>query len=505
MRRKSLDVLSEIKSAVDKGDYGKALSLIEENMANLFSSRNIKHFIMLLASIPEDRFTTPMQKLMLGWISFFCGNSGRMSEILADIVPDSLARPVENSIFYSLKAVSTLMDSHEEALRLAKASVEVMGNDPDSFHAATARLIYGQILFGAGEHRKAAHEFFAAYNIFKKRRSYIPAVTALVNYGLNKHALGEIADTVTLFQNEFAACGRYDCAFQMLKFPLGLAYFEMNRQKRAIRYLESIRDLMYSLNFVNLYGVLEMYLVYAYAICGLYNMAYRLIDELAGRLAVLNFEHINTLCAALRAHVNLLEGVPVSDGDIKLLEADYRAHGRNTPIGTLLILARLKLNGYFDGFSMNDLIALQESPDTTRNIPFMQTTCILAAEYYYQMREMGYCSEYLEKAVEIYTNYRLSARFLLERAECLSLLREMNRDLYRLVRRNMKNTSMALTAREIEILSLMAQGLSNSQISSRLCIGASTTKWHIDNILAKLRVRRRSQAVAQARKLGLLP
>jgi len=62
-----------------------------------------------------------------------------------------------------------------------------------------------------------------------------------------------------------------------------------------------------------------------------------------------------------------------------------------------------------------------------------------------------------------------------------------------------------LTPRELEILSLMAQGLSNSQISSMLCIGISTTKWHVNNILLKLHARRRSQAVAHARKLGLIP
>jgi ATP/maltotriose-dependent transcriptional regulator MalT len=50
----------------------------------------------------------------------------------------------------------------------------------------------------------------------------------------------------------------------------------------------------------------------------------------------------------------------------------------------------------------------------------------------------------------------------------------------------------------------MALGLSNKQISNQLCIGIGTIKWHINNIFNKLHVKRRSQAVAQARKLGLL-
>lgn len=505
MKKKLDAVLTTIENAVEAKEYDKALSLIEENVAALFSSRYLKPVITLTGNIPEDRFITPIQKLILGWVCFLCADSQRMNRILAGMEPDSLVTAVESSIYYSLKAISTFMDNREEALGYAQLSVEAMAKDPKSFCAAISRLTYGQLLSSVGDHRKAAHEFFAAYRIFRKHKSYLPAVTALVNYGIMKHALGEIADTVTLFRNELTACSRYDSVFQLLKLPLGIAFFEMNRQNLAVEYLESAKELMYRLDFVQMYGVLEMYLVYAYSISGMYSRAHAQIDELAGRLSRLNFENISTFCAALRVHVNLLEGVPVSDSDKQLLEAEYLANGKNTPIGTLLILARLMLNGDIDSFSMNDLLSWEESPDTVKNVPFAQTANILIAEYYYRMREMAYCQEYLEKAVAIYTNCRLSARFLIEKAECLNLLREINRDLYNLVksRQDLKPSHVELTPREREILSLMARGLSNRQISNQLCIGIGTTKWHINNIFNKLQVKRRSQAVAQARKLGL--
>jgi LuxR family maltose regulon positive regulatory protein len=506
---KELDsILLRIENAVEKEEYDKALSLIEENVANLFSSRNIKPVIVLLGNIPEDRFMTPLQKLIRGWVSFMCGDSLDVIKVLTELEPYALTSAEENSVYYSLKAVSIFMDNQEEALSSAKLSVEVMEKDSKSFYMAIARLTYAQLLSSVGDHRKAAHEFFSAYHIFKKHKSYFPAVTSLVNYGIKKHALGEIADIVTLFRNELAASSKYDDdgVFELLKLPLGIAYFEMNRQNQAIECLESVKTLMYQLDFVHMYGVLEMYLVYAYGISGLYSRAYSLINELAGRLSRLSFENISTFCAALRAHINLLEGVPVSESDKQLLEADYLAGGKHTPIGTLLILARLKLNSDMESFSMNDLIAWQESPATVKNVPFAQTAAILTAEYYYQLREMAYCREYLEKAVAIYTNYRLSARFLIEKVECLNLLKEINRDLYHLVnsRWDVEAALVSLTQREHEILSLMALGLSNKQISNQLCIGIGTIKWHINNIFNKLHVKRRSQAVAQARKLGLL-
>lgn len=502
-------ILLKIENAVENKEYDTALSLFEENAAVLFSSHDIKPIKLLMACIPEDRFVTPFQKLIMGWVCFLSGDNLRLSRILAELEPCVLATAVENSIYCSLRAISAVAENPEEALKYARLSVEVMGSEANSFYMGNARLTYGQLLSSLGQHRMATHEFIAAYRIFKKHRSWFPAVVSLVDYGMKKHALGEIADIVTLFRNELAACSRLDKSgvFQLLKLPLGIAFFEMNRQNLAVRYLESIKGLMYQLDFVYMYGVLEMYLVYAYGIIGRFDRAYALIDELAGRLAIMNFENISTLCAALRAHINLLEGVPVSGSDKELLEAEYRANGKNTPIGTLLILARLKLNGDLDSFSMNDLIAWQESPDTVKNVPFTQTAAILTAEYYYRMREMAYCREYLEKAVAIYTNFRLSARFLIEKAECLSLLREINRDLYRLLKSRavLQEASGALTQREREILSLMAMGLSNKQISHQLYIGISTIKWHINNIFGKLHVKRRSQAVAQARKLGMLP
>jgi DNA-binding NarL/FixJ family response regulator len=61
-----------------------------------------------------------------------------------------------------------------------------------------------------------------------------------------------------------------------------------------------------------------------------------------------------------------------------------------------------------------------------------------------------------------------------------------------------------LTRRELEILALVAQGLSNKEIGTRLQIELPTVKNHVHNILDKLEVDRRSQAVAVVRAHGLL-
>ena len=61
-----------------------------------------------------------------------------------------------------------------------------------------------------------------------------------------------------------------------------------------------------------------------------------------------------------------------------------------------------------------------------------------------------------------------------------------------------------LGRRELEVLQLIAQGLSNREISERLFLALSTVKGHNRMIFSKLGVERRTEAVARARQLGLL-
>ena len=62
----------------------------------------------------------------------------------------------------------------------------------------------------------------------------------------------------------------------------------------------------------------------------------------------------------------------------------------------------------------------------------------------------------------------------------------------------------ALTAREQEVLQLVAQGRSNGEIGRHLFISTKTASVHVSNILAKLQASSRTEAAAVARDRGLL-
>jgi DNA-binding CsgD family transcriptional regulator len=68
-----------------------------------------------------------------------------------------------------------------------------------------------------------------------------------------------------------------------------------------------------------------------------------------------------------------------------------------------------------------------------------------------------------------------------------------------------KREDLGITRREMEILALVAQGMSNREIAGRLFVSENTVKTHCSRAFDKLGARRRTQAVQLGKELGLLP
>ena len=72
------------------------------------------------------------------------------------------------------------------------------------------------------------------------------------------------------------------------------------------------------------------------------------------------------------------------------------------------------------------------------------------------------------------------------------------------VREPEKEIAEALTPREMDVLEMLAEGLSNKMIAHRLSISDHTAKFHVNSILAKLHAGTRTEAVTRGIRLGLI-
>ena len=73
------------------------------------------------------------------------------------------------------------------------------------------------------------------------------------------------------------------------------------------------------------------------------------------------------------------------------------------------------------------------------------------------------------------------------------------------IRNGQEQEKLGISQRELEVLELMAQGLSNQEIANRLFVSLNTIKTHSSNLFLKLDVKRRTQAVDIAKKLNIIP
>jgi len=66
-------------------------------------------------------------------------------------------------------------------------------------------------------------------------------------------------------------------------------------------------------------------------------------------------------------------------------------------------------------------------------------------------------------------------------------------------------SKLGISKREYEVLGLIAAGLSNQDIAERLFVSTSTVKTHVSNVLAKLDASRRTEAIAKAKEMRIIP
>lgn len=166
-------------------------------------------------------------------------------------------------------------------------------------------------------------------------------------------------------------------------------------------------------------------------------------------------------------------GLPTIDG----IEATRKIKSSNPHIKVLMYTSREEEDDIFDSFKAG------ADGYITKGATSEQTVAAVTA--------VSEGAAWLDPAIAkvVLRNVRKSAEIQTKRGE---INYKLGKNLY------------GLTEREMEVLALIVDGMSNPQISEKLVITLSTTKTHVHSILQKLYVESRSKAVATAMKEGLV-
>ena len=172
--------------------------------------------------------------------------------------------------------------------------------------------------------------------------------------------------------------------------------------------------------------------------------------------------------------------------------AHFRRYGRLGEVWPLDLAAQL------DRFHGRDarpaLRAALEGWERIGHVPDVATTHLSLAEQEAVHGDREAARRHLAAGRAIAED--LAARPMLARADALA-------EGYALTSRE-RRTDDVLTEREVEVLRLVAEGMTNGQIGAKLFVSPKTASVHVSHILAKLGAANRTEAAATARRHGLL-
>ncbi len=484
---------------------------MEKNTAAFFSTPGIAAYYQVLKHVDISASKRSMPKLIKAWLAFLSGDNAGLYSIMKYIDEAALSGVHESAFFYSLKAFAVISDDYAERLKYAKLAVDILPEKDAGLFMANAKLTYGQLLAGADRYRQAAEQFSAAHRIFYDMDLHFLAMIALVNELLNRYRLGEIPAVIDACSRALTMASSYKEETQdywnIVHLPLGICYYEMNKCNLAIRHLKLAKASIDHMKLFHMHGLVELYLFKAYYLVKDAVGMEEIVKDTEAKFGHMNYIMTDLIVSMLRLMSAEPEGSQLIQSDIELFEVEYMKNRENTQDIVVEVLAFLKLRGLSDLITTEPLVKKLEKLRFTGMVPTQQQFLIYLAELHYRENRQKEALECLKEAAQLFRDYGICAAFCILPLRSLNLLEKVDRQLYRMLAGDIVGNAAAqpgalLSAREKEIMQLIAKGKNNEEISKALFIGIGTIKWHINHIFSKLEVKNRVQAIEKAKSLG---
>ncbi|HEX2945981.1 MAG TPA: LuxR C-terminal-related transcriptional regulator [Clostridia bacterium] len=521
-----------LKYAVAAENYDALEVILEKTVWSFIQRGEIKTLSELIGVIPAERLERNDEiKMYKAWCMLLTGNGREAAVILSKIDFNGLFRykPQIKANMLVLQIFWSVSFKEISSLRLPEQAEEFIDSS-DPVLRTSALYCTAQILSFKSRLEESVNYYQEAYNTALKAGQYFMAMVSAKNLSITLLLCGnktEAAEVCVRAMSELAdSKGKLLPAAYILYIPLGMAYYSEDNLNKAYECFETGITMCRRLSLMHF--VVQGEMSFAILLFALKDAdgALKMIRDSCRTLKEVGMDIGLPMFTAIEAELKL------RSGDLEFAEkwADKMGFNGSNLLGVLderqyFTYTRILIckGRYEEAGSILD--RLERISAEGGRLYRLITVYILQAIIYFKQNVPHKALEYLESAVRTAAQgsyYRL----FLDEDDCISeLLYKVRKaapefvdvlsEKYRQdkigsiedisAKRLPKKQEFTgsgntliidpLSDRELEVLELMSQGLSNREIADKLFISLGTAKWHITNIFSKLAVKNRVQAI----------
>ena len=412
------------------------------------------------------------------------------------------------SVFYLGIDIDKAIQQAEEAIVLSK--------DLDEFFYLGALLAKGQALLKKGELAKAAVLLAEVYEKTSGKGYRFVEMGALINLVFSLNFMGKRGEALALCEEALVVHGNQTGKrlpiSREIHISIGMLLYYNNKLDEARYYLESGIAYCGEIELAHMKGLGDRFYVLSLYHEGEKAKAFEMIHRLKAQAKNLDIQYVDLSFEALEIELHLMEK------NHKKVEDWLNSLGRTfekvspapdtydyyTYLRALISQGRLQE-------AEAGLLEKEKVARAGSGHGVLITLLLLEALVQKRTGEENKALKCVEEALTLAAPEGYIRYFLDEDEEILELVHKARYaapqfvdQLVKKEEREVFGLKKPLTNREVEILELIAAGLSNDEIAAKFYIATGTVKWHIKNIYEKLEVSKRTQALRRARQLSII-
>lgn len=526
-----------ISHAIAGQSFDNLERLLVKTAWSLIQNGEIRTLYDRIQALPvEWRENNNEIKMYRAWCLLLTGDGKEASRQMNDIDFTELVRyrPEIKANMLILQIFKAASFKEFLPLRLPEQAIDFIESDDPVLRTA-ALYCTAQIKSFLGDLDASIRYYHEAYNNALKARQYFMAMISVKNLSVTLLLRGRKTDAVNICNSGMTrlvdARGELLPAASILYVPLGMAYYSEDNLERAYECFDKGISICRKLSLMHfaIQGEMSMALL-QFAMHDV-DGALKTIHDSSRSLREIGMEIGVPMFTAIEAELYLRKGdldfaqkwvekMGLNGADLSgvMDERQYFTFAR-------ILTAQGK---YAEARTVLDkLETLAEEGD---RIYRLITVHILKAVNYFKMNRQDLSQNSMERALKLAvpeSYFRLfldedscifpllikvrplapefidilSEKYRLENTAAADMQKNSSQKPMSSENKNMQGLIEQLSDRELEVLGLVAAGLSNQEIADRLFISLGTTKWHVTNIFSKLGVRNRVQAVEAAKSL----